>query len=135
MSNQRRSKSRRRKRKTGRTSRQAEAGLNPPGEAETDNMLNAEGLETMWAGEPVDTLCIGCDLPLPVNDLGLCRDCNAMLDRDMIRDRDWERSETAAFTSVGDREELRRQVIARYGAAYELIEPPPKKPPKPRRPR
>ena len=42
----------------------------------------------------------------------------------MIRDRDWERSWTAWQTPVDQREALRTQVVARYGARYELIVPP-----------
>jgi rRNA maturation endonuclease Nob1 len=33
--------------------------------------------------------CQGCDMFLPVNDLGLCEDCAGKLERDMIRKRDW----------------------------------------------
>ncbi|MBN1429361.1 MAG: OST-HTH/LOTUS domain-containing protein [Anaerolineae bacterium] len=72
----------------------------------------------------LDTICVACDSPAVVNDLGLCRRCNAKLDRDMIRDRDWERSEIAFLTPDDKREDLREQVIWKYGAAFELIEPP-----------
>ena len=44
----------------------------------------------------------------------------------MIRDRDWDRSETAFLTPDDKCEELREQVIREYGAAFELIEPPSK---------
>lgn len=77
-----------------------------------------------WPPEQVGNICIACDLPAIINDLGLCRRCNAKLDRDMIRDRDWERSETAFLTPDDKREELREQVIRKYGTAFELIEPP-----------
>jgi hypothetical protein len=71
--------------------------------------------------------CQGCDILGIVNDLGLCEECNAKLDRDLIRQRDWEYSMTAAVTPNEQREELRQRIIARYGSAYELISPPEKK--------
>lgn len=71
--------------------------------------------------------CQGCDLWCSVNDLGLCEECDAKLDRDMIRQQEWEYSMTAAVTPPEQREELRQRVIAQYGAAYELISPPEKK--------
>ena len=43
----------------------------------------------------IDTICVGCDLPFPVNDLGLCDECFAKLERDLIRARDWDYSATA----------------------------------------
>jgi predicted amidophosphoribosyltransferase len=68
--------------------------------------------------------CVGCERLVPqCDDLGLCPDCAAKLDR-MMRDRDWERSWTAWHTPADQREALRAQVIARYGARYELIAPP-----------
>lgn len=76
--------------------------------------------------------CVGCDrLVTQCDDLGLCPDCAAKLDRDMVRDRDWERSWTAWHTPDDQREALRAEVIARYRAQYELIAPPA---PKRRRP-
>ena len=71
--------------------------------------------------------CQGCDLWGSVNDLGLCEECDAKLDRDLIRQRDWEYSMTAAVTPPEHREELRQKVIAQYGAKNELISPPEKK--------
>ena len=74
---------------------------------------------------PMMDACLGCDqLVTQRDDLGLCPDCAAKLDRDMMRDRDWERSWTAWQTPADQREALRAQVIARYGARYELIAPP-----------
>ena len=69
--------------------------------------------------------CIACERMVPQrDDLGLCLDCAAKLDRDMIRDRDWERSWTAWYTPEDQREALRTHVVAHYGARYELIVPP-----------
>lgn len=70
----------------------------------------------------IDTICAGCDLPFPVNDLGFCDDCFMKLERDLIRARDWEYSATAFMTPQEDLEALRERVIQDYGADYELIE-------------
>jgi len=74
--------------------------------------------------EFVDTVCAGCDIFLPVNDLGLCDDCNAKLERDLIRSRDWAYSGLAFGVPEEEYEALREQVIRDYGADYELIAPP-----------
>lgn len=73
---------------------------------------------------PVGAFCRGCDLPLPVNDLGLCDICYAKLERDLIRMRDWEYSATAFGVADERLEALRERVIRDYGAAYELLEQP-----------
>lgn len=71
--------------------------------------------------------CIGCDLPLPLNEQGLCVDCAGKLERDLIRARDWEYS-YAAFVTTERQEALRAQVIREYGAANELLVAPKPKP-------
>ena len=69
-----------------------------------------------------DVGCRGCFLPLPTNDLGLCDNCDAKLERDLIRMRDWEYS-AEAFGMPDERlEALRDRAIREYGAAYELLE-------------
>jgi len=73
----------------------------------------------MWDGQ-----CQACDRFGRVNDLSLCENCDAMLDRDLIHQRDWEYSATAFCVPPEHREELRRQVIAQFGEALELIAPP-----------
>lgn len=85
--------------------------------------------------ELIDTFCVGCDLPFPVNDLGLCDNCFAKLERDLIRSRDWDYSVTAFAVAPDQLEALRERVIRNYGADYELIEPPDakKRKPKPKR--
>lgn len=40
----------------------------------------------MWEGT-----CISCDLIGRIDDLGLCKDCSDKLERDLIRQRDFER--------------------------------------------
>lgn len=72
----------------------------------------------------MNAICRGCDLLLPVNDLGLCDDCYARLERDLIRMRDWEYSADAFGVPDAQLETLRDRVIRDYGAAYELLEQP-----------
>ena len=72
----------------------------------------------------IDTICAGCDLPFPVNDLGLCDDCFAKLERDLIRAQDWDYSTTAFMTPPDQLEALRERIIRDYGADYELIASP-----------
>ncbi len=79
---------------------------------------NDLGLFGSYEGE-----CAGCDSYTKVDDLGLCEGCGAKLDRDMIRERDWERSMTAWVCPQDKREELRNQVIRKHGAKLELIAP------------
>jgi len=71
--------------------------------------------------------CLGCDLPLPLNEQGLCADCAAKLERDLIRVRDWEYS-YASMLPPERQEALRNQVIREYGAANELLVAPKPKP-------
>lgn len=68
--------------------------------------------------------CQGCDSYLPLNDLGLCDECAAKLDRDLIRQRDWEYSSLAFGVPIEQREALRQRVIRQFGDSYELISPP-----------
>lgn len=83
--------------------------------------------------ELIDTFCMGCDLPFPVNDVGLCDDCAAKLERDLIRSRDWAYSVTAFAVAPDQLEALRERIIRDYGTDYELIEPPDTKKPKHKR--
>ena len=72
-------------------------------------------------GDFAESQCYGCDRYLPVNDLNLCDECAGKLDCDLIRERDWDYSASAFGLDPAKREELRRQVIARYGEKLELI--------------
>ena len=67
--------------------------------------------------------CQGCDIFTRVDDVGLCDECAAKLDRDLIRQRDWDRSITAYMVPLEQREELRKKVIRKYGKNLELIAP------------
>ena len=69
----------------------------------------------------IDTICVSCEIFAHVNDLGLCADCNAKLDRDMIRAREWDYSPTAWLMPDDQREAIREQVIREYGAKNELL--------------
>ena len=65
--------------------------------------------------------CLGCDTIAKVDECGLCGECAAKLDRDLIRQRDWDYSVSAFGVPPDKREALRDHVIKRYGAALELI--------------
>jgi hypothetical protein len=70
----------------------------------------------LWSAE-----CLGCVTIANVDECGLCGECAAKLDRDLIRQRDWDYSVSAFGVSPDKREALRDHVIKRYGAALELI--------------
>ena len=67
--------------------------------------------------------CQGCDTFQSLNDLGLCEECAGKLERDLIRERDWNYSVTAFAVDQSNYEELRKQVIAQHGENLELISP------------
>lgn len=77
--------------------------------------------EEEWDG--YDGQCYACDLLGQVDDLGLCEECRTKLERDLVRQRDWDYSAWAFGLSDEGREELYRQVIAQYGKQLELIAP------------
>lgn len=90
-------------------------------EKENSMEIDIEGSELeLWEAE-----CQGCDVFTRVDDLGLCEDCSAKLDRDLIRQRDWDYSATAFGVPTEQREELRATVIKQYGESLELIVPEP----------
>ncbi len=80
-----------------------------------------ENDDELWDG--YEGQCQACDRLGPINDLSLCDDCAAMFERDLIRQRHWEYSAWAFGVPPEFREELRRQVIAQFGEALELIAP------------
>jgi len=67
--------------------------------------------------------CHGCDIFLPVDNTGLCEQCAGKLERDFIRERQWDYSLMAYGVPTEKREELRRAVIDQYGEKFELILP------------
>jgi hypothetical protein len=68
-----------------------------------------------------DAECRGCDIWGPVDDLGLCDDCAGKLERDMIRQRDWAYSALAFGCPEDKLEDLRNEVIKKFGNRLELI--------------
>ena len=70
-----------------------------------------------------DAECQVCDIYGPVNDMLLCEECAGKLERDLIRQRDWEYSVSAFAVPPEKREAIRKQVISQYGKQFELIEP------------
>ena len=77
--------------------------------------------EQLWGCFEAD--CYACDLYGLVNDLFLCEECAGKLERDLLRQRDWDYAATAYGLSSDQRENVRSQVIARYGKKLELIAP------------
>lgn len=67
--------------------------------------------------------CQGCELFLPLGDLGLCEQCAGKLERDLIRERQWDYSVTAFGTPPEKLEKMRKAVIDQYGERLELIVP------------
>ncbi|MHC4617824.1 MAG: hypothetical protein ACYTEQ_08730 [Planctomycetota bacterium] len=65
--------------------------------------------------------CQACEMWTRVNDLGLCEECDAKIQRDLIRARDWDYVAAAFGLDDDGRERLRAEVIRRYGAGNELI--------------
>ena len=65
--------------------------------------------------------CQGCDIWGPVDDMGLCTDCAGKLERDMIRQREWDYSASAFGCPKDKLEDLRNDVIKKYGKKLELI--------------
>jgi len=89
---------------------------------EVDDMVGSEDDDLngfgFYEGE-----CQGCDIFQPLNDFRLCEECAGKLERDLIRERDWDYSVTAFGVPEPKREELREEVIKHYGEKFELIAP------------
>jgi hypothetical protein len=68
-----------------------------------------------------DGACVACDGYGRVNDLGLCQIYADKLERDLIRERDWDYAASAFLLSDADREKLRQQIVREHGLALELI--------------
>jgi hypothetical protein len=83
---------------------------------------DANETDEMWPGW--ERPCQACDCIRPLNDLMLCDECADKLDRDLIRQRDWEYSALVFGVPAEHREALRHEIIAQFGAAFELILPP-----------
>lgn len=70
-----------------------------------------------------DGECQVCGLFGRVDDLSLCEECAGKLERDLIRQRDWDYSINAYGVPASKLEELRSLVVAQYGEELELIAP------------
>lgn len=70
-----------------------------------------------------DGQCIACDAYGRVNDLGLCETCAGKLERDLIRQNDWDHTYSGFSRNDEQRQKLRREFIKKYGSALELISP------------
>ena len=88
----------------------------------TQATLDIEGVDLFNSedGELLDYGCYegecqGCDSFESLNDIGLCQECDAKLDRDLIRERDWAYSASAFMVPKSKLEELRTKVIEIYG--------------------
>ena len=81
-----------------------------------DDIENEDNIFPRYEAE-----CQGCDMFLPVNDLGLCEDCAGKLDRDMIRKRDWAYSVLAFGCPKDKLEDLRNDIVKKYDKRFELI--------------
>jgi hypothetical protein len=73
-----------------------------------------------------DYQCQACDKWGLVNDMLLCEECDAKLQRDLIRGRDWDYVVAAFGLDDKGQERLRAEVVHRYGPNNELIVTPPK---------
>jgi hypothetical protein len=74
--------------------------------------------------------CQGCYIFKYINELGLCEECTVKLERDLIRNRDWDYSTLTYNLTESKREQLRRDVIKQHGKKLEIIatkQPKPKK--------
>jgi len=78
--------------------------------------MEDEELFGLWEGQ-----CQACEMWGRVNDLMLCEECDAKIQRDLIRARDWDYVAAAFGLDDRGRERLRAEVIRQYGAENELI--------------
>lgn len=83
----------------------------------------ADEIEDVMFGQPIAGPCKGCDEYGTLDDIGLCQQCGAKMDRDFIRQRQWDYSVSACFLDATHRERLRADVIRQYGEKLELIAP------------
>ena len=65
--------------------------------------------------------CQGCDTFQSLNDLGLCEECAGKLERDLIRESDWDYTISGYGLDSAECEEIRKKVIKEYGEKLELI--------------
>jgi hypothetical protein len=79
------------------------------------------GHEIEICGRSTTGRCEACDDFHPLDELGLCERCGTKMDRDFIRQRQWDYSVSACFLDHSQRERLRAEVIRTFGEKLELI--------------
>ena len=84
---------------------------------------NFEDLDNEDYWHNYDGECQGCDIYGPVDDMSLCDECAGKLERDLIRQCDWDYCFSAFAIPGKEREKLRNNVIKKYGESLELIAP------------
>lgn len=67
--------------------------------------------------------CVACAVFDQLHDIGLCEECAGKLERDLVRERDWEYCAAAYALTDGQREDLHRKVILQFGREFELLAP------------
>jgi hypothetical protein len=65
--------------------------------------------------------CAGCDAFGPIDSNGLCDECGSKLERDLIRQGDWDYTIVGFGLPESERAAYRAKIIAKYGAKMELI--------------
>ena len=93
-----------------------------PDDDETPGFENMTGETEAEFGRHEDE-CAACEQFRRVNESGVCEDCSQKLERDLIRKRDWAYSATAHGMSDERREDMRRQIVDKFGDGPELIAP------------
>ena len=88
--------------------------------SQIDNLFESEANESIGFGF-YEGECQGCDTFTGLSDLGLCEECAGKVDRDLIRQREWDYSALAFGCPENKREDLRNEIISRYGKENELI--------------
>jgi hypothetical protein len=88
-------------------------------EDRADQSLAEIDLSLTYTGE-----CAGCDVFAPIDDQGLCEECAAKLERDLIRLGDWDFTMAGFGLPEHQRAPYRKQVIEEFGARMELIADP-----------
>jgi hypothetical protein len=66
--------------------------------------------------------CYSCDNYGPIDFNSLCDECGRKVERDLIRQRDWDYTVSGYLLKQEERERLRTQVIKEYGKKLELLQ-------------
>ena len=79
-------------------------------------MFEDDNDELEFCGE-----CAGCDVFGPVDSNGLCDECGPKLERDLIRQGEWDYTIVGFGLPKSERAAYRAKIISEYGEAMELI--------------